>query len=81
MVAAEVELCDLGDGGHEDDGEERRDVEDEQLFLEGPGEGEEEKDADAEEDVAADGYAGFFLASVECDGWGGQLALLWVLTV
>ncbi len=45
---------DASDGGHQDDSEERADVEDQQLFLEGPGEGEEEEDADGEEDVAAD---------------------------
>jgi len=71
----------LDDRGHENDGEERRDVEDQQLLLEGPGEGEQKKDADAEEDVSADGYTGFFVAAIEGDGWGGQLVLLWVLTV
>jgi hypothetical protein len=71
----------VGDRGHEDDGEERGDVEDQQLFLEGPREGEQKEDAEAEENVAANGYARFFLTSIECDGWGGQLALLWVLTV
>jgi hypothetical protein len=46
-------LRDASDGGHEDDSEEGADVEDEELFPEGPGEGEEEKDTDGEENVAA----------------------------
>ena len=53
MVAADIELRDASDGGHEDDSEEGADVEDEELFPEGPGEGEEEKDTDGEENVAA----------------------------
>jgi hypothetical protein len=65
MVAADVELSDAGDGGHEDDSEERADVEDEDLFLEGPGEGEQEKDADGEEDAAADFSAGALLVRGE----------------
>jgi hypothetical protein len=71
----------LDDRGHENNGEERCDVEDQQLLLEGPGEGEQEKDADAEEDVSANGYTGFFVTAIEGDGWGGQLVLLWVHTV
>jgi hypothetical protein len=58
MVATEVQPGDAGDGGHEDDSEESADVENEDLFLEGPGQGEEEKDGDGEEDVAANGCAG-----------------------
>ena len=58
MIAAEVELRDARDGGHENDGEEGADVEDQELFFEGPGEGEEEEDGDGEEDVAADFGAG-----------------------
>jgi len=54
MVAADIELGDACDDGHENDGEEGADVEDQKLFLEGPGEGEKKEDRDAEEDVAAD---------------------------
>jgi hypothetical protein len=68
MAAAEFELGDAGDDGHEDGGEEGADVYDEHLFLEGPGEGEEEKDSEGEEDVAANGAAGLLLLGCE----GGQ---------
>lgn len=61
MIAAKVDLGDASDGGHEDDSEEGADVEDQKLFLYGPGEGEEEKDADREEDVAANCGAGSLL--------------------
>jgi hypothetical protein len=54
MVAADVDLGDAGDGGHEDDSEEGADVEDEQLFFECPRKGEKKKNAEGEEDVAAD---------------------------
>ncbi len=54
MIAAQVELSDAGDERRENDSEERADVDDQELFLEGPGEGEEEEDGDGEEDVAAD---------------------------
>jgi hypothetical protein len=47
-------LRDAGDGGHENDSEEGADVEDQELFLEGVGEGEEQKDGDGKENVAAD---------------------------
>jgi hypothetical protein len=72
---------DAGDGGHEDDGEEGADIEDQQLLLEGPGEGEAEEDDETEENVAADGGAGTSFVRGEADGWGGQLALLSVLRV
>ena len=82
MVAADVELCDAGDGRHEDDSEERADVEDEDLLLEGPGEGEEEQDADGKEDVAADFGAGALLVRGEVFGCGdGQASSPWVLPV
>jgi hypothetical protein len=77
MVAAEVQLCDTDDNGHEDDGEESADVEDQQLLLEGPGEGEEKEDGDGEEDIAADGRSGLLLVRGEVREDGGQLVLLW----
>jgi len=70
MVAAKVDLRDAGDGGHENDSEERADVEDQNLLLEGPGEGEEEKDGDRKEDVAADFSAGSLLVGGEVFGCG-----------
>src|SRR5580704_15416421 len=64
MIAAQVELRDARDGGHEDDSKEAADVEDQKLFLEGPGEGEKKKDGDREEDVAADfGPGSLFVGS------------------
>jgi len=51
-IAADIELGDAAYEGHENDSEEGADVEDEELFPEGPGEGEKEEDRDAEEDVA-----------------------------
>ena len=71
-------MRDAGDGGHENDSEEGADVEDEELFLEGPGEGEKEEDADAEEDVAADFGAGAFLVRGEglrVRGWSAGVSL------
>ena len=53
-IAANADLGDAGDGGRENDSEEGADVEDEDLFLERPGEGEQEKNSDGEEDVSAD---------------------------
>jgi hypothetical protein len=47
-------LGDAADDGHENDGEEGADVEDQELFPEGPSEAEKEEDRDSEEDVAAD---------------------------
>jgi hypothetical protein len=41
-------------GGHEDYGEERADIEDQQLLLDGPGESEQKQDDEGEDDVAAD---------------------------
>ena len=77
MVAAQVETSDASDGGHEDDSEEGADVEDQELFPEGPGEGEKQEDRDAEEDVAADFSTGSFLVGGEVFGRGvGQRILL-----
>ena len=61
----ELELGDAGDEGHQNGGEEGADVDDEHLFLESPGEGEQEKDADGEEDAAADFSAGALLVGGE----------------
>jgi hypothetical protein len=72
MVAANADLSDAGDSGHENDSEESADVEDEELFLECPGESEEEKDRDGEEDVTADFGAGSLLVGSEVFGWIGQ---------
>jgi hypothetical protein len=47
-VAADVELRDARDGRHENYGKEGADVENQKLFFEGPGEGEEEQDGDRE---------------------------------
>jgi hypothetical protein len=63
----------VGDGRHENDGKESADIEDEKLFLECPGKGEEEENADRKEDVAADGGAGSLLVRSEFVGcWLGQ---------
>jgi hypothetical protein len=72
MVAANADLGDAVDGGHENDSEEGADVEDEELLLERPGKGEEEKDRDGEEDVTADFGAGSLLVGSEVFGWFGQ---------
>jgi hypothetical protein len=78
MVAADVEFGDAGDGRHEDDSEERADVEDEDLILEGPGEREKEQDADGKEDVAADFGAGALLVGGKVVGCGdGQASSPW----
>ena len=70
-------MRDAGDDGHENDGEEGADVEDQELFFEGPGEGEKKEDRDSEEDVAADGGAGSLFVGSEVFGRGvGQLSLL-----
>ena len=53
-IASNADPGDAGDGGRENDSEECADVEDEDLFLKCPGQGEEEKDSDGEEDVTAD---------------------------
>jgi hypothetical protein len=64
-VPAKIELGEAGDGGHEDDSEEAADVEDQQLFLDGPGESEKKEDDDAEENVTADFSAGPLLVRGE----------------
>jgi hypothetical protein len=66
-------LRDAVDGRHENDGEESTDVEDEEFFFEGVGEGEEKKDSDGEEDVAADKGAGSILLRCEVIGLLSQL--------
>jgi hypothetical protein len=76
MVAADVPFGDAGDDGDEDDGEEGADVEDQQLLLEGPGEGEEKEDDDCEENIAADRSSGLLLVRGEVREDGGQLVLL-----
>ena len=42
LVVADFDLCDAVDGRHENDGEESADVEDQELFLKGLGEGQEQ---------------------------------------
>ncbi|WP_260734706.1 hypothetical protein [Tunturiibacter lichenicola] len=82
MVAANSQLGDAGYGGHEDDREESTDVEDQQLFLEGPGKGEEKNDGEDEEDVAAGDGSGFLFVGREVfGGWSGQLDSPGVLTI
>jgi hypothetical protein len=81
MVAANAVFGDAGDDRHQDDGEEGADVEDQQLFLEDPGEGEKEQDDDAEEDIAADRSSGLLLVGGQMWEYGRQLVLLWVMTV
>jgi len=74
MIAAKVELRDAIDGGQENYSEEAADVEDQELFPEGVGEGEKKEDGDAEENVAADLGAGVFFIGGEVLGCGaGQL--------
>jgi hypothetical protein len=76
MVAAKVGFGDAGDDGHQDDGEEGADVEDQQLLFERPGEGEEKKDDDAEEDVCASCGPGLLLVRGQVREDSGQLVLL-----
>jgi hypothetical protein len=80
VIAAQVETSDARDGGHENDGEEGADVEDEELFPETPGEREKEQDRNAENDVAANFCAGALLVGGEVFGRGdGQRSLLGLL--
>lgn len=74
VSAAELELGDAIDDRHEDDGEEGADIEDQQLLLEGPGEGEQKQQHDAEEDMAADRGAGLLLIRRQIRNQGCQLA-------
>jgi hypothetical protein len=67
---------DAVDDGRQDSGEKRADVDDEQFFLERPGEGEEKEDADGEENVAAYCSAGLIRIGDEGWRWGGQRVLL-----
>jgi hypothetical protein len=69
MVATDSGLPDALDDGHEDDGEEGADVEDLDLFGEGPREGEHEKNGDGEEDVAVDFDTGSLLVWGEFVWW------------
>ena len=55
---------DVADDGHEDDGEERADVDELEDLAQAPGERQAERDREGEEDVAADG--GDPLGSVVC---------------
>ena len=70
LVVTDLQLLDARDCGHEDDGKETADVEDQQLFLESPGEGEQDDDSEEEEDVAAGLGSGFFLVGGEVVGRG-----------
>lgn len=82
MIPAQVETSDAGDERHENDSEERADVENQELFLEGPGEGEEQEDDDAKDDVTADFSAGSLLVGAEVFGCGvGQLSSPWLLAL
>jgi hypothetical protein len=78
MVSADLQLADAVDEGNENDSEESADVEDQELFLECPGKGEEEKDGDGKEDVAPDFGAGsLFVGSEVFLGGGGQPSSPW----
>ena len=66
MERADAPGGDVLDRGREDDGEERGDVDDEQLAEQKPGDEQQNRYAEAEEDVAADGAAGGC-----CFGGGG----------
>ncbi len=82
LVATKFELGDASYGGHEYDREESTDVEDQQLFLESPGEGKKKNDSEDEEDVAArDGPGLLFVRSEVFGSWGGQLDSPGMLTV
>jgi hypothetical protein len=71
-------LSDARDDGHEDDGEQGADVEDQQLLLEDPGESQEEQDDDGEEDIAANRCSRLFLLRGQVGKDGRQVVLLWV---
>ncbi len=80
MVAADIELGNASDDGHENDGKEGADVKDQELFFEGPGKGEKKQDGDCEEDVAADRGAGALFVGGEVVGrWVGQPISPWTL--
>ena len=76
-VAANLKLGDAVDDGHQDGSEERADVDDQQLLLEGPGEGEDEEDSKAEEDMAADDAARLLLDGSQMGREGDQVELLY----
>ena len=60
MAAADGEVGDAVDDGHQDDGKESGDVEHQELFAERPAEGDEQEDEEGEEDVAANAETGRF---------------------
>lgn len=72
----EFDSRDAVDDGHQDSSEECADVDDQEFFLEGPGQGEEEQNAYGKDDVAADGPVGFVRIGNEGGRLGGQRALL-----
>ncbi len=85
-VAADVEVGDPVDEGHEHDGEERADVDDFELFEQLVGDGEEQKEADGEKDGAARsrnavGHRGWVRAgAVAGPGmWLGMMGRCWLL--
>jgi hypothetical protein len=55
--AANIDLPDRLDDRHENHGEEGRDIDDAQLFVQRPGEKDKKDGAEAEEDVGANGGA------------------------
>ena len=76
VAVVEFDGGDAIDDGHQDCCEEGADIDDQQFFLQGPGQGKEEEDADGEKNVAA--YVSAGLVGVGDDGgrWGCQRVLL-----
>ena len=70
---------DAVDDGDENGGEERGDVDDEDLFSERPRKQKQEGDAEAEKDMPADGAARGDLSGSGVQGRGGQRGLLRLL--
>jgi hypothetical protein len=64
--AAHLELHDVVDDGHEDDGEERADVDQEEDIAQAPCQQRGQHDAEGEEDVAANSGTAF------CSVWVGE---------
>jgi hypothetical protein len=58
---AQFEAHECADGGHEDYGEERADVDEQENLAQTPRQRQRDDDAEGEEDVAADGAAGEFV--------------------
>jgi hypothetical protein len=82
LIAAEFEFGDARDGGHEDDREESTDIKDQELLLEGPGQGKQENDDEDEDDIAAGYGACSLLVRCEVFGrWVGQPDSPGMLTV